>query len=348
MIKTPEMMQIAAPDALHIDAEQAVARVSASIRQNLGEVLRRRGLVVAMSGGIDSSVCAALAVRALGPTRVFGLMMPERDSSPESLSLATQLAEQLGIAYTVEDISSTLEAVGCYRRRDEAIRRVVPAFTTAWRSKVVIGGNPLESDRLNVHYVVVQKPNGEIERHRLPPAEYRQIVAATNFKQRARKMLEYYHADRLHYAVVGTPNRLEYDQGFFVKGGDGLADIKPIAHLYKTQVYQLAEYLDVPEGIRTRPPTTDTYSLEQSQEEFFFALNARVMDAMLHACNAGLEVEDAAEALGFPAEQIARAFRDINQKRSTTRYLHQRPILVEPVPQIACEGSLDASSGGRD
>lgn len=346
MINSAGIATIANADMLRIDPDAVVVRIGESIRASVGELLRRRGLVVAMSGGIDSSVCAALAVRALGPRRVFGLMLPERDSSSDSLSLATELAEQLGIEYAVEDITDTLSAVGCYARRDEAIRRVVPGFTADWRSKVVLGGNRLESDRLNVHYLVVEQPSGEVQRHRLPPAEYRQIVAATNFKQRARKMIEYYHADRLHYAVVGTPNRLEYDQGFFVKGGDGLADLKPIAHLYKTQVYQLAEYLGVPEGIRTRPPTTDTYSLQQSQEEFFFALDARVMDAMLWACNAEMEVSEAADALGFPAEQVERAFRDINQKRSTTRYLHRRPILVEPVVQIESNGPDERESRG--
>ena len=340
----------AAPGAalLSIDVEAEVARIAASTRRGVGETLRRRGLVVAMSGGIDSSVCAALAVRALGPSHVFGLMLPEHDSSPESLEMATELAEQLGIDYAVEDITATLTAVGCYTRRDDAIRRLVPEFGSHWKSKVVLGGNRLESDRLNVHYLVVEKPNGERQRHRLPPAEYRQIVAATNFKQRVRKMMEYYHADRLHYAVVGTPNRLEYDQGFFVKGGDGLADIKPIAHLYKTQVYQLAEYLDIPERIRTRPPTTDTYSLAQSQEEFFFALSARVMDAMLFASNAGMDVNEAAEVLGFPAEQVERAFTDIARKRSTTRYLHHRAILVEPVRQVEPAGPNEPESAASN
>lgn len=335
-------------DLLHLDAEQAVSRISQSICRSLGESLRRRGLVVAMSGGIDSSVCAALAVRAVGSSRVFGLMLPERDSSPESLRLAGELAEQLGIDYSVEDITPALTAVGCYARRDEAIRRVVPGFDPSWRSKVVIGGNRLETNRLNVHYIVVQTPTGEVQKHRLPPAEYRQIIAATNFKQRVRKMIEYYHADRLHYAVVGTPNRLEYDQGFFVKGGDGLADIKPIAHLYKTQVYQLADHLSLPEAIRTRPPTTDTYSLEQSQEEFYFALSARVMDMMLHAHNAGMDAAEAADALGFTREQVDRAFRDIEQKRSTTQYLHLRSILVEPVPEVRSRAPLDDMSRGRD
>ena len=161
------------------------------------------------------------------------------------------------------------------------------------------------------------------------------MVAASNFKQRTRKMLEYYHADRLHYAVLGTPNRLEYDQGFFVKGGDGLADVKPIAHLYKTQVYQLAEHLNVPKGITSRPPTTDTYSLPQTQEEFYFSLPAATMDLVLFAKNSGWTPEVAAERLGLPADQMQRAFAEIDQKRSTTRYLHEPPLLVERVTEIA-------------
>ncbi|HEX6052097.1 MAG TPA: NAD(+) synthase, partial [Gemmatimonadaceae bacterium] len=231
-----------APSLALSDAEIAaiVDRIATTLREQLDSQLRRRGFVVAMSGGIDSSVCAALAVRAVGPKRVFGLFLPERDSDPISLTLATELANQLGIESAIEDIAPVLEAAGCYRRRDEAVRMVIPEFGPGWRFKIVLPGDRLNSDRLNFYSVVAESPSGERITRRLTPESYRQVVASTNFKQRTRKMMEYYHADRLHYAVVGTPNRLEYDQGFFVKGGDGLADVKPIAHLYKTQVYALA------------------------------------------------------------------------------------------------------------
>jgi NAD+ synthase len=211
---------------------------------------------------------------------------------------------------------------------------VVPDYGPGWKSKIVLPGDRLNSDLLNTYSVVVESPDGEQTTHRLPPTQYRVIVAATNFKQRVRKMLDYYHADRLHYAVVGTPNRLEYDQGFFVKGGDGLADSKPIAHLYKTQVYQLAEHLGVPKGVTNRPPTTDTYSLPQSQEEFYFALPARTMDLVLYAHNRGMDSAAAAADLGLAPEQVERAYREIEQKRSTTRYLHLPPLLAEPVTEL--------------
>jgi NAD+ synthase len=261
-------------------------------------------------------------------------MLPERDSDPVSRTLALSLADQLGITHQTEVITPILEACGCYARRDEAIRRVVPDFADDWGCKIVLPGRRLESDQLNVSYLAVRPPGGEVSRVRLPATEYLQIVAATNFKQRVRKMLEYYHADRLHYAVVGTPNRLEYDQGFFVKGGDGLADVKPIAHLYKTQVYQLAEALGVPVAITARPPTTDTYSLPQSQEEFYFALPAATMDLVLYAHNAGWDAAEGAAAIGLEPAQLARAYRDLEQKRVTTRYLHLLPLLADPVPEI--------------
>ena len=320
---------------LALDPAEATRLIVDALRDQVGETLKRRGLVVGMSGGVDSSLCAALAVRALGPKRVFGLFMPEHDSDPTSLALATSLARQLEIESVVEDIAPTLEACGCYRRRDEAIRRLVPDFGDGWRCKIVLGGNRLDSDRLNVFQLVVESPDGNTRSVRLPAEEYRTIVASTNFKQRIRKMMEYYHADRLHYAVLGTPNRLEYDQGFFVKGGDGLADVKPIAHLYKCQVYQLAEYLGVPDAIVSRPSTTDTYSLPQSQEEFYFSVPMPAMDRILHAHNAGAGVEEAALSLGYASEQIERVYREIERKRATTRYLHMAPLLVEDVAEVS-------------
>jgi NAD+ synthase len=337
----PSTIPEAAASALRLDAGAAADAIAATLRQQTTELLRRRGLVVAMSGGIDSSVCAALAVRALGPKRVLGLLMPERDSSPESRELAAGLAVRLGITTIVEDITAALDAVGCYRRRDAAVRRVVPEFGDDWGCKIVLPSGRLDSDRLNVFQLVVAPPGGEPRAVRLSASAYLEIVAATNFKQRVRKMFEYHHADRLHYAVVGTPNRLEYDQGFFVKGGDGLADVKPIAHLYKTQVYQLAAYLGVGEAIIARPPTTDTYSLPQSQEEFYFLFPAAVSDALLQAFNSGLSAAAAAARCALEPEQAERAYAEFAQKRATTRYLHIVSLLSGPVPEVGAHAQSD-------
>jgi NAD+ synthase len=276
---------------------------------------------------------AALCVAAFGKDRVFGLHMPERESSPETMMLSRLLAESLGIDSAIEDITPILEGAGCYRRRDDAIRMVCRDYGPGYKSKIVLP-SVLDSDSFRLFSVVVMAPDGTQTKHRLGPESYLGIVAATNFKQRVRKMLEYYHADRLNYAVAGTPNRLEYDQGFFVKLGDGSADVKPIAHLYKTQVYALAEYLGIPEEIRSRPSTTDTYSMSQSQEEFYFSLPYDLMDLCLYGRNNGVPIEDVALATGLTVNQVNRVFRDIDQKRRTTQYLHLRPELVGHVPEI--------------
>ena len=320
-------------DILKIDPEEETERIANGIRGALKDQIKRQGLVVALSGGVDSSVTAALCVRAVGKGRVFGLLLPERDSSEETLKLSRLITEHLGIDSMYEDITPVLQALQCYKRQEEAIRMVIPEYGPGYKAKILLP-SVLDADRLRLFSVIVRSPEGKEKKARLSHGSYLGLVAATNFKQRVRKMFEYYHADRLNYAVAGTPNRLEYDQGFFVKLGDGSADIKPIAHLYKTQVYQLAEFLDIPEEIRKRPPTTDTYSMTQSQDEFYFSLPYAKMDLCLYGKNNEVPLIDVSKAIGFTAEQTKRIYMEIEQKRRTTKYLHAKPQLMGEVKEI--------------
>ncbi|MGH8318281.1 MAG: NAD(+) synthase [Steroidobacteraceae bacterium] len=317
---------------LDIDPRMEVERISSELRKSMTTALRKRGAVVAISGGVDSAVCAALAVRAFGPERVLALILPERESSPESAVRARLLALHLGITPLEHDISPTLDAIGCYRLRDEAVRRVLPEFGSGWRMKIVVAGG-LEG-RINHFRLVAQSPDGAKHEARLRLPEYLQIVAATSFKQRVRKTMEYFHADRLNYAVIGTPNRMEYDQGFFVKNGDGAADVKPIAHLYKTQVYAIAQYLRLPPDVATAAPTTDTYSLSQGQDEFYFVLPYREMDLALWALNHGIAAAELAAVLGLSLEKAGHVYDDIRAKRRATQYLHRHPLLLGAVAEI--------------
>jgi len=319
---------IAAAELLRIDAAAEIEKIGPEIREIVLTRFRRKGAVVAVSGGIDSSVVAALCVHALGPERVTVLFLPESDSSNDSLRLGKMLADRLGVRTFVEDISAILEAAGCYRRRDEAIRSVIPEYGPGYKSKIVLP-NLLHSETYAVFSLVVQSPSGESKKVRLPLDAYLGIVAASNFKQRTRKMMEYYYADRYHYAVAGTPNRLEYDQGFFVKNGDGSADFKPIAHLYKSQVYQLAAYLNVPEEIQRRRPTTDTYSLEQSQEEFYFSMPLTKMDLCLYGKDHGIPPSELALSTGFTEKQVRRIYQMIESKRKVALYLREAPVLIQ-------------------
>ena len=320
-------------DALNLDYEKEVQIITAQIQKLLGS-FKRRGVVLGLSGGIDSSLSAALAVKAVGKDRVFGIHMPDCHSSADTLGFSQSISNHFGFDSAIEDITKILEAVGCYSRQEKAIQMAIPEYGQGWKSKIVLE-NILTNQGFNYFSVVAQSPDGKMVKARLPLEAYLGVLAATNFKQRVRKMMEYYYADRLNYAVAGTPNRLEYDQGFFVKLGDGAADFKPIAHLYKSQVYKMAEFLGVPEKNCKRTPTTDTYSLEQGQDEFYFSLPYEKLDLCLYAKNHGITPATVAPVVGLTAEQVDKVFKDIDMKRYSTRYLHLKPQLVVPVDELS-------------
>lgn len=311
------------------DAGKICDRISETLKNVIIKDLGRRGAVVGISGGIDSSVSVALTVHALGKENVLGIMLPEKDSSPESIRLAQKLADQLGIETLVEDITDALEGFGCYVRRDEAIQRVFNEYDPAmYKMKIAIKQNPMKQNLPPVFSVVIVDQEGNEKSKLLPVREYLQIVAASNFKQRSRMAMLYYHAEKNHYAVIGTHNRAELQQGFFVKHGDGGADVLPIASLYKTQIYQLAHHLNIPDEIIRRTPTSDTYSAEQTQEEFFFQLPFEMMDLILYGWENGYDAAEIASTLGKSAIEIENVFKNFNRKKETTAYLRKHPIMI--------------------
>jgi NAD+ synthase len=316
-------------DSRVLDLDPAVEtdRIVRWLRENM-RALRRTGAVIGISGGIDSAVSFALCVRAFGPDRVTALMLPERDSDPESERLSRLLAGHFQVEPILECITPVLDGFGCYRRRDEAIQRVFPEYDPGkgYKAKIVLPPDLLEGNTLNVFSLTIVKPDGQEINKRLPPQEFAQIVAASDFKQRTRMSMLYYHAELRNHAVIGTPNKNEHEQGFFVKHGDGGSDLMPIVHLYKTQVYQLARFLDVPEIIQQRTPTTDTYSAPSTQEEFFFRLPFATMDLLWYGQEHQVPIEQVASALGLTPLQAQRAFDDFTRKSRTTAYLRTPPL----------------------
>jgi NAD+ synthase len=325
--------QRVSPDLLRIDAAGESDRIVASIRDVVFRRLKRRGAVIGVSGGIDSSVVAFLCARALGKEHVLVLFTPEAESSTDNLRLGRLVAEGLGVRSRVEDISAILRAAQCYERRDELLRRVVPGYRDSYKCRVVLP-SVREPQCCALFSVVVHSPDGQTEWVRLSPKDYQGIVAALSFKQRARKMVEYYYADLLQYVVAGGTNRLEYDQGFFVKNGDGAADLKPIAHLYKSQVYQLADHLGVPEEIRRRPSATDTYPLEQSGEDLYFMLPLEKMDLCLYGKNNGIPPAELSPGVGLDTDQVQCVYDAIQTKRAAAQYLRAAPLLAGKVSEL--------------
>jgi NAD+ synthase len=316
---------------LAIDPAAESTRAIAHLQDQVRKVMRRQGGVVGVSGGVDSSVVLALCVRAFGPERVVAVMMPEKDSDPETEKFSRMVAQHFGVEPVLENISPVLEGFRCYQRRDEAVRRLFPEYDAdaGYKVKIVLPQNLLDQDTLNIFSLTVVDPDGRESTRRLPLKEYFQIVAASNFKQRTRMSMLYYHAELNNYAVIGTANKNEHDQGFFVKYGDGGVDIQPIVHLYKTQIYQLAEYLEVPLEIRQRPPTTDTYSAPSTQEEFFFRLPFETMDLLWAAQEKGVPVAEVASAMSLTEEQVQRAYKDFTRKQRTTDYLRMPVVVME-------------------
>ncbi len=309
------------------NVEATCNKIVEKLRNDVLKVLGRKGAIVGISGGIDSTVTFALAVKAFGPKNVIGIMLPEKDSSPDSQEFAQKLADKFGVETLVEDITATLDGFGCYKRRDEAMARVFPEYDPKeYKSKIGIKQNVLKQNMPSLFSLTIIDKDGKEKSKVLPIKEYLQIVAASNFKQRSRMSMLYYHAEANHYAVIGTPNKHEVEQGFFVKYGDGGADVMPIGDLYKNQVYELARYLEVPQEIINRTPTTDTYSAEQTQEEFFYQLPFDLLDLIWFGWENGYEPAEVGAALEIDEKEVTHVYKTFERKKKTTDYLRRSPI----------------------
>lgn len=306
---------------------KTIEQITTKLKHDVAKVLKRRGAVVGISGGIDSSVTLAIAVKAFGAKNVLGVMLPEKDSNDDSKEFALKLAEKFGVEVLEENISGALEGFECYTRRDEAVKRVIPKFNPAKdKMKIGIPEAFINSNLPPVFFVTVVFEDGREQSERLPMNEYLQIVAASNFKQRSRMTMLYYHAEARHYAVIGTPNKHEVQQGFFVKFGDGGADVMPIGNLYKTQVYELARELVIPNEIIERTPTTDTYTAEQTQEEFFYQMPFEMMDLLWYGWENNYSAAEVAKALAKEEIEVEKIYKNFDRKRKTTEYLRLPPI----------------------
>ncbi len=315
-------------DSILINPKEESERIIESIRNSVFNILKKRGGVVGVSGGVDSSVVLTLAAKALGSDKVIAIMLPEKESSDENIPLVKKLLEIVGVKYIIENLTDALTGFKCYQRRDEAVKKIFPEFNSSYKMKITLPNNLLNRNSFNLFYLEIISPEGESKKVRLSLNEYLQIVAASNFKQRCRMSMLYYHAESRNYAVIGTPNKNEHDQGFFVKYGDSGSDLRPIKHLFKTQVYQLADYLKIPIEIKDRVPTSDTYSAEQTQEEFFFRVPFYLLDRIWFGWENNIEKEIIAEELNLTIDQVENVIDDIIRKKNTTEYLRKNPIDV--------------------
>lgn len=314
-------------DILKIDCEKEIENICSFIKQQT-IAMKRDGIIIGLSGGIDSALCAKLCVKTLGKEKVFGLILPEKESNEISAQYAKKQAEQLGIKTETINITPTLEGFGTYEKRDKVIKEIIPEYQSGYKLKITLPTDLLTRDAFNFFTLTIDDGYGNIKTARLSKNALNGIVAATDTKQRTRMMHLYYYAEKMNYLVSGTTNRSEVIQGFFVKYGDGGVDIEPLAHLYKTQVYQLSNYLEVIQEIINRPPSPDTFSFQVSDEEFYFRMPYNKLDLLLYAWENNITTPEICETMELTEEQVKRAFRDFTAKYNATKHLRQLPPMI--------------------
>ena len=311
-------------DVLKIECESEAERICLFLRGQMRS-MHREGIVIGLSGGVDSALCAALSAKAIGKDNIFGLVLPDKESSPQSAEFALKQAKQLGIKTITIDITPVLEAFGTYEKRDAVAQSIFPEFNERHKLKITLPSDILNRDSLNFFTLTVVDPEGATKNTRLNNEQARGIISATSTKHRTRMMTQYYYSEKYNYLVCGTTNKSEALQGLFVKYGDGGVDIEPLAHLYKNQVFQLAEYMGVIPEILSRAPCPDTYSAPVTDEEWYFRMPFRQLDLLLYAWENKVEISEVCRVMELSEEQLKRAYRDFTNKYNATMHLRQLP-----------------------
>lgn len=316
-------------DVLKIDPAEQLEKLSKFIVQQLTVAFRRKGIIVGMSGGVDSSCMAAIAVHAIGKAKVVGLVLPEVETNPVSSEYAIKHAQALGIEHREIDITSIVNSVVPYQWRDTFIQGLVPEYKPGYKYNISLPTDLLDRDTFSFYSLQVQMPDGQIKRKRLNLDEFHTITSFANIKIRARMLHLYAEAERRNLLVAGTTNRTEFLLGDFCKYGDGGTDIEPLTYLYKNQIYQIADHLGVIPEIIHRTPSPDTFSLPVSDQEFFFRIPFETLDHLLYAWEHEVPTSEAARVLDISEEGVKRAYRDFASKHRATAHVREGTHILE-------------------
>ena len=304
--------------------DSVVQHLQDFIHKQVYDNFRKRGIVVGISGGIDSAISAKLCCNAVGKENVLGIILPEKESNPQSQEFAKKYCEKLGIKYEIEDITSILDSSEIYQIREKIVKKYFPDYNQSCKYRIVFSEN-FDSDGLSIPYLEVNDGNNQIHKIKLSLNDYFTITAATNIKHRIRMTRLYFHTEKNNFLVCGTTNKAEFQLGYFVKYGDGGVDIEPLANLYKTQIYQLGRYLDIPNEIIERKASPDTWSFDVSDQEFFYSLPYEMVDLMLFAKEKSVTLNDICSTLDLKEERVKRILNSLERKWKASKTLRVFP-----------------------
>jgi NAD+ synthase len=312
------------PDFIKIkNLEKSVDSICDFIKNEISNKFQRRGAVVGLSGGIDSAVTTALCVRAMGHEKVLGLIMPEKESEPESQILAKQFANKYNIKTETIDISSILDSFGVYENKEKIVKEKFPNFNKNCKYRLVVP--PKFENTVGIPYLDILDDKNKQHKLKISSFDFLALTAATSIKHRVRMTMLYYYGEKNNFTVMGTTNKSEYLQGYFVKYGDGGSDIEPIVNLYKSQIYQLGQFLDIPKEILTKDASPDVWSFTTNDEEFFYSVPYDTVDLILYARENDLPIKEIQKLSNLSTENIENLLRFQNQKQNKSQHMREIP-----------------------
>ena len=312
------------PDFIKIkNLEKSVDSICDFIKNEITNKFQRNGAIIGLSGGIDSAVTAALCVKAIGHEKVLGLIMPEKESELESQVLAKQFADKYNIKTKIIDISSILDSFGVYENKEKIVKEKFTNFNNDCKYRLVVP--PKFENTVGIPYLDILDDKNKQHKLKISSFEFLALTAATSIKHRVRMTMLYYHGEKNHLTVMGTTNKSEYLQGYFVKYGDGGSDIEPLANLYKSQIYQLGQFLNIPKEILTKDASPDVWSFTTNDEEFFYSVSYDIVDLILYARENKLAVKEIQKLSNLSAENIENLLRFQNQKQNKSQHMREIP-----------------------
>ena len=303
-------------------------KVCEFIKYEVQNNLNKKGAVVGLSGGIDSAVTAALCARSIGSENVLGLILPEQESDSQSEILATSVAEKFNLNFEVINITPILESFGVYRIKEQIVKEKFSDFDNSCKYRVMVP--PKSENSVGIPFLEIFDNEKKSHKFKISSKEFLTLTAATSIKHRVRMTLLYFCAEKNNFSVIGTTNKSEYLQGYFVKYGDGGSDIEPLVNIYKSQIYQLGNFLDVPKRILSKNASPDVWSLSTNDEEFFYSVPYDVVDLILYAREQGLSETEVEKISDLSLESIQSLFRMQNMKELQSKHMREIPHHWEP------------------